>query len=132
MLTKIVTAVLLTGALVVAGDAAYQKIGCCFHGSECCDPASECCLNSANPTSTGNCCSTQETPSCCSSVSRSALAKKSCCSEANPAPCCDAAFTYCTRTGLIYEGCCCEVVNGQYHCLITGIVSDECCCVPID
>ena len=35
-------------------------------------------------------------------------------------------------TGEVYEGCCCEVVNGGFRCLITGIVSDECCCIPLE
>jgi hypothetical protein len=67
--------------------------------------------------------------SCCSE-------KTSCCSETTTAakngPCCDANIVYCLRTGELYHGCCCEIVNGRHRCTITGEVSDECCCVPID
>src|SRR5687767_10847426 len=98
MLTKVLTAVLLSGALWVAGDAAYQKLGCCFPTSECCDPPRECCFDAENQSSSSSCCSTKS--SCCDAPSRSSLtAKKSCCSEANPVQCCDAAIVYCTRTG---------------------------------
>jgi hypothetical protein len=114
--------VVLAGALWVAGDAAYKHFGCCDVGADCCSEPSACCLVSAKqPTS--DCCSTAKPVSECCAVKTSASA---------PQPCCDAAFTYCTRTDTIYEGCCCEVVNGQYRCLITGIVSDECCCIPLN
>ena len=38
MFTKIVAALAMTGALWVAGDAAYSRLDCCFPGSVCCDP----------------------------------------------------------------------------------------------
>ena len=136
MLTKVLTTLMLTGALVVAGDATYQRVGCCFPGADCC-PFSSCCFGVAQQKS--NCCSTQSTRSdCCAAPSRSTAQssccaqEKNCCSATTTSPCCDAAFVYCTRTGEIYLGCCCEIVNGQYRCLITGAVSDECCCIPLD
>ena len=118
MLTKMLAAVVMAGALYVAGDAAYQKFGCCP------TPASGSC---------GSITSTDESDCCASSSSCCSAAKSSCCTTTvKAAVCCDAEYTYCTRTGQVYEGCCCEVVGpGLYRCLITGEVSEECCCVPI-
>ncbi len=68
---------------------------------------------------------------------RTAAVQKSCCAEQSSCcvahePCCDAAYTYCTRTGQVYEGCCCEIVDGLYRCLVTGQISEECCCIPVE
>ncbi|MBM3994205.1 MAG: hypothetical protein FJ303_08640 [Planctomycetes bacterium] len=126
MLTKMFAAMLLTGAVWVAGDAAYERLGCCHSQSECgelrptCGSTSQvrrdCCSAAKNKAS--DCCSKRS--DCCSAGA-----------NAKGRPCCDAAYTYCTQTGDVYEGCCCEVVNGRFLCLITGIVSDECCCIPL-
>lgn len=121
MLTKMLAAIVMTGALWVAGDAAYQKFGCCFEGSDCCNPARECCVLAAKQPAS-DCCSTGS--SCCSAVKSN--------SNVETTRCCDSAYTYCMQTGEIYDGCCCEIVDGQFRCLITGVVSDECCCIPIE
>jgi hypothetical protein len=129
MFTKIAASVLLVGSLWVGGDAAYKHFGCCQEGLESSSAPSACCLVNAKAPK-ADCCSTGS--ECCQPVSECCLAVKAKVSTAAPQPCCDAEFTFCTRTGVIYEGCCCEVVNGQYRCLITGDVSDECCCIPLN
>lgn len=128
MLTKMLTAMMMTGALWVAGDAAYQKLDCCFLGLDCCQPQRECCFR-ATSTKESNCCLSgsdrgKPAPACCAAL------KSDCC--ATKSSCCEATYVYCTRTEEVYEGCCCEIVNGQHRCLVTGIVSDECCCIPLD
>ena len=120
MFIKIFSAIALTGALWVGGDAAIKSVGCCYPGSFCCDPPRECCFEAGNVKTSG-CCASKST--CCSAKSTT---------TATAAACCNAAYVYCTLTGEVYEGCCCEIVNGQHHCLITGTVSDECCCIPLD
>jgi hypothetical protein len=125
MLTKAITAIILSGALWVAGDAAYRQFGCCH-------------LNDTCPLSGGCCHETPTQPSgdCCSQGASRADLLKSCCENGATAAkadaCCDAAISFCTRTGEFYQGCCCEVVNGQYRCLLTGEISDECCCIPVE
>lgn len=123
MLTKAFTAVVLAGALWVAGDAAYQRLDCCRPGANCCSPARECCELTSSSSS-----------NCCSTASRASLlaGKHDCCSSATTAPCCNATINYCTRIDQIVSGCCCEFVDGQYRCLITGEVSSECCCIPLE
>ncbi len=130
MLTKMLVAVVMTGALWVAGDAAYQRLGncstkcgtlpreccysastddtddCCSTGSECCVPSRECCLTAAKKTST-----------CCAGEGQA---------------CCDALFVYCTISGEVSVGCCCEVVDGERRCLVTGTAATPGCCIPIE
>jgi hypothetical protein len=113
MLTKLMAAVVMTGALWVAGDSLYREFSTCGQQSGC----------SSRAQRTIDCCSTST--GCCE------VTRSSCCSKTAVGACCDSPLTFCTRTGEVYEGCCCEVVNGQYRCLITGETSDECCCVPI-
>lgn len=50
MLTKLFSAVVLTGSLWVAGDAATRQLGCCYPGADCCNPPQECCFSGACPT----------------------------------------------------------------------------------
>ncbi len=126
MITKILAAVMLTGTLWVAGDAAVRNFSCCYSGAECCNPPSECCLLAK--TTTKSCCATKaakSVKSCCASNSTLVSANAA-------APCCDSAFTLCLRTGDVVEGCCCEVVDGRFLCLLTGELLDECCCIPIE
>lgn len=79
MLTKLLASLVMAGALVVAGDAAYRGVGqspltpnpsppegrgatvCCYPGSECCYPGSECCWYESAPA--GDCCASGE--DCC-------------------------------------------------------------------
>ncbi len=128
MMTKMLTAIVMTGALWVAGDAAIQQFGCSFR----CPFSSQ---------GTGGCCVLATKPKagdCCSSGSDWCTPARECCvgakvsGSAASASCCTTAFSFCTRTGEVYEGCCCEIVNGQYRCLLTGAVSAECCCIPIE
>ena len=112
MLTKMMAAIVMTGALWVAGDAAYQKFD---FGAQ---PKS-CCLKKVTP----DCCSTGS--SCCE------VSRKSCCTSTANARCCDAAYVYCTLTGEIYQGCCCIIVDGRDFCLATNTFVDECCCIPL-
>src|SRR5262249_48705482 len=55
MLTKALVAIAMTGALWVAGGAAYQNFDCCSPGSDCCNPPHECCVL-ATKAKTGDCC----------------------------------------------------------------------------
>src|SRR5947209_5262738 len=103
MLIKMLAAVALSGALWMAGDAAYQNFGCCSGSSECCYPPRECCFGATTPTA-HNCCTE---------------AKANCCAQEGTS-CCDASIVYCTRTDEFYEGCCCEIVDGRHLCLVTG------------
>ena len=88
MLTKILTAIVMSGALWVAGDAAHQRFDCCPFSGVCCNPPSECC-STVTAVKTGDCCSTGDdccTPpsDCCSSATSAKKAPtKSCCSESN-------------------------------------------------
>jgi len=61
MLTKSMIAIVLAGALWVAGDAAYKQIGCCNHRSGCNAPPPCCTLPQS--TGTGDCCQPQS--ECC-------------------------------------------------------------------
>lgn len=72
MLTKMVTALVMSGALWVAGDAAYQNVECCFPGSSCCQPPRECCY-SATSSDSGS------TPACCKTGEDCCLEPGSCC-----------------------------------------------------
>jgi hypothetical protein len=127
MLTKVLAPVLLVGALWVGGDAAYKHFGCCQSDIESSGAPSACCLVKTKAPKS-DCCSTGS--ECCQPISECCLAVKTNTTAAQP--CCNAAYSYCLRTDTIVEGCCCEIVNGQYRCLLTGEVSDECCCIPID
>jgi hypothetical protein len=128
MLTKLLSAVVLTGALWVAGDAAYQKFDCCTQGSDCCNPPRECCVL-ATKQKASDCCSRGS--DCCNPSRECCLAAKSS-SKAQTTSCCQSTYVYCTLTDEIYEGCCCEIVNGRHRCLVTGTVSDVCCCIPLN
>lgn len=64
MLTKIVAVVMLTGSLVVAGDAAYQKFGCPLAYFSCAHRQSKCHSTESQSTET-------QAPSCCSQKSTS-------------------------------------------------------------
>jgi hypothetical protein len=57
MLTKMMAAVVMTGALWVAGDAASKNLGCCFLGSLCCSPTEDCCYGVKNTSTETDCCS---------------------------------------------------------------------------
>jgi hypothetical protein len=113
------------GALLVAGDAAYKQFGCCT--SRCNYSPPPCCAT--QPTPSSDCCSTKQ-PECCEAPSACCLLTAK--SAAKISECCNATYTYCTRTETINVGCCCEVVDGRFRCLLTGEISDECCCVPIE
>ena len=109
MFTKLMAAVVMTGALWVAGDSLYREFGTCSHG-----------------------CRAQRTPENCSTGSSCCeVTRSSCCAQAATSQCGNSHFSYCTRTDQIVEGNCCEAVDGRFRCLITGEVSDECCCVPV-
>ena len=130
MLTKTLIAVVMSGALWVAGDAAYQQFGCCRQRSECNTP-SPCCTST--PAKSEECCPGGGSD-CCAPPSACCLltAKARANAAQQTGACCEATFVYCTRTDSIYVGCCCEVVNGEHRCLITGETSKECCCIPIE
>jgi hypothetical protein len=85
MLTKMMAALVMTGALWVAGDAAYQSFGCCHAGSECCYPVSECCFSAASQ-QTDDCCASGSdccapVSECCVAAKGTAPAAKACCSQ---------------------------------------------------
>jgi hypothetical protein len=61
MLMKTMIAVVMSGALWVAGDAAYKQFGCCNQRSACNAPPS-CCTITRTP-STGDCCAPES--DCC-------------------------------------------------------------------
>ena len=69
MLTKVLTAIVLTGALWVAGDAAYQKFGCPLQALGLC-PLQRGCCSSETPAKTDGCCPSsseccKQAPECC-------------------------------------------------------------------
>ena len=68
MVTKLLTALVMSGALWVAGDAAYQRFDCCSTSVKSC--------HSAPATKSDDCC---DVPSNCCSAKKTP--KKSCCSE---------------------------------------------------
>ena len=105
MFIKVFSVIALAGALLVTGDATIKGYLASSSYSKC--------VVSSLP------------------VQQSCCAKQApCCQQEKP--CCATAYSYCTRTGEVYEGCCCEIVDGLYRCLITGEVSDECCCIPLE
>ena len=113
MLTKAMAAVVLMGALWVAGDSLYREFGSCHRSSGC----------AARVQTPPDCCSTGG--SCCEVTRNSILAT----AAVNPG--CNSVLAYCTRTDQIVEGCCSEVIDGQFRCRLTGEIRDVCCCVPI-
>lgn len=116
MITKLMAAIVMTGALWVAGDSVYRNIEFCPFSGGCC---------SSRVRETPDCGSTGS--DCCS------ISRKSCCSQEQlvQTRCCDAPYVYCTLTGEIYEGCCCIIVDGRDFCVATGTFVDECCCIPL-
>jgi hypothetical protein len=116
MLTKLMAAAVMIGALWVAGDSLYREFGSCDGTSGCASRV-------------------RQAPDCCSSTSGGCceVTRSMCCSQsaASTSNCCDSVYTYCTRTGEVNLGSCCEVVDGRYRCRTSGEMLDECCCVPI-
>ena len=73
MLTKAIYAIVLTGALYVSGDAAFQSLSCCDTGSSCCVVPLECC-SGATQKATSDCCSTGS--DCCAPLEDCCVAVK--------------------------------------------------------
>ena len=78
MLTKVLTAIVMSGALWVSGDAVSKQFDCCpftgcpFSASSCKPKASPGCCSSTTPVKADDCCSPPSaakalTPSCCES-----------------------------------------------------------------